>query len=452
MHNARKTERGQALVLIVFAIVGLIGITGLAIDGGNAYSDRRHAQNAADTAALATALSKVRTGWPSGASAGYQVAGANGYDNNGTSNIVHVYRCDDANSSCTLPNPLPSGDTTQNYVQVTIQSTIPTYFARILGIPTMSNYVQSVARAKESQPVAWYNGNALVSLMPGCKPNGWPDDPFTLSGSSVTIVNGTSGVFVNSNCDPAFTSSNNTSLTAPGTCVVGGVSSDGSVNPAPQPGCGSQVDQQTYMLPPLGSGSCTTAGHIDKVGSTYYAYPGNYSGTFPNVSPAGDLKLQRGIYCLNNGNTALDFNSGWNATTDMNENGNMSDPGEGVVFYIPHGAVTINGGASVHLSAMEDAAADAVGLKGYLLYVPPTNTNAVNIAGGGSSALQGSILAPGAPISVSGNSTSQSFNLESQIVGYSIKMTGSGLVQITYNQSVNGTTWTNPLLQPYNNK
>ena len=52
-----KYQHGQAIVLIVVGIVGLIGMTALAIDGGNAYSDRRHAQNAADTAAFAAARS-----------------------------------------------------------------------------------------------------------------------------------------------------------------------------------------------------------------------------------------------------------------------------------------------------------------------------------------------------------------------------------------------------------
>ena len=49
-------ERGQALILIALAAVGLFGMTGLAIDGGMVFSDRRNAQNAADTAALAGAL------------------------------------------------------------------------------------------------------------------------------------------------------------------------------------------------------------------------------------------------------------------------------------------------------------------------------------------------------------------------------------------------------------
>ena len=47
-----KTERGQALVMIVLAAIGLFAFAALAIDGSIIYSDRRHAQNAADTAVL----------------------------------------------------------------------------------------------------------------------------------------------------------------------------------------------------------------------------------------------------------------------------------------------------------------------------------------------------------------------------------------------------------------
>ena len=47
------TERGQALIIITLAAVGIFGIVGLAIDGGAKFADQRAAQNAADTAALA---------------------------------------------------------------------------------------------------------------------------------------------------------------------------------------------------------------------------------------------------------------------------------------------------------------------------------------------------------------------------------------------------------------
>ena len=40
-------ERGQALIVITLAAVGLFAVTGLAIDGSAKFSDRRHAQNAA---------------------------------------------------------------------------------------------------------------------------------------------------------------------------------------------------------------------------------------------------------------------------------------------------------------------------------------------------------------------------------------------------------------------
>ncbi len=56
----KSSERGQALVLIAFAAVGLFAFTALAIDGSRVYSDRRHAQNAADTSALAAALARIR--------------------------------------------------------------------------------------------------------------------------------------------------------------------------------------------------------------------------------------------------------------------------------------------------------------------------------------------------------------------------------------------------------
>ena len=52
-------ERGQALVLIALAIVGLAAMAGLVIDGGNAFLDRRNAQSAADSAALTAALARV---------------------------------------------------------------------------------------------------------------------------------------------------------------------------------------------------------------------------------------------------------------------------------------------------------------------------------------------------------------------------------------------------------
>src|SRR5215475_1233585 len=48
----RRAERGQALVIVALLMTVLIGLMGLVIDAGYAYSERRQIQNAADSAAL----------------------------------------------------------------------------------------------------------------------------------------------------------------------------------------------------------------------------------------------------------------------------------------------------------------------------------------------------------------------------------------------------------------
>jgi len=53
--SPKRKEAGQTLVIIAVAMVGLVAMLALAIDGGNMYLERRRAQNAADAAALAAA-------------------------------------------------------------------------------------------------------------------------------------------------------------------------------------------------------------------------------------------------------------------------------------------------------------------------------------------------------------------------------------------------------------
>lgn len=53
MHGAMKTERGQTIVILAFALIALAAFAGLAIDGGRLYAARRRAQNTADATAMA---------------------------------------------------------------------------------------------------------------------------------------------------------------------------------------------------------------------------------------------------------------------------------------------------------------------------------------------------------------------------------------------------------------
>jgi uncharacterized membrane protein len=109
-----RFERGQALIVVALAIVGLVGIVALAVDGGNVFSDRRKAQNAVDAAALASAYARIKGGDVIGAA--LESAAQNGYDNNGVTNIISVY---------TPPRDGPhAGDI--EYIQVIITSNVTT--------------------------------------------------------------------------------------------------------------------------------------------------------------------------------------------------------------------------------------------------------------------------------------------------------------------------------------
>ena len=67
--TARSSQRGQILVLFTLALFVLLLGTGLVIDGGYAFSQRRVGQNAADFAAMAGTriVGQARTGQPAGA-------------------------------------------------------------------------------------------------------------------------------------------------------------------------------------------------------------------------------------------------------------------------------------------------------------------------------------------------------------------------------------------------
>ncbi len=430
-------EGGQALIVIALAAVGLFAFTALAVDGGMVFSDRRHSQNASDTAALAAALARAR-GNASWEQAGWDRAEVNGYSN-ATGSTVEIYLCSDANATCAN---LAAG-TEDQYVQVRIASTVRLFFARIIGWREVTNHTEAIARASIPEVTPWFDGKALVSTMEGCRSAGDPNDPFTIGGNGTTIIND-SGIFVNSSCNPAFTDNGNSNLvtTDEGVCVVGGVPGNVTgVSPYPDGNCGSQVDASKYQLP---NPDCSQAGSITGSGGNYEAWPGyfNISGnqTFPNVSPSGTLKLHKGIYCLHNG---ISLNGNWVITTDLNENDIHDSDSEGAFFYIPDGDVTFNGGSTLEIYAISSLADDyPEQFLNYLIYVPPTNEANVTITGNNGSIFTGTILAPSSHVTLNGSGNS--FSLDTQIIGYDMTITGGGYVDITYNQANNAVATTNP--------
>jgi hypothetical protein len=448
-------ERGQALIMIALAAVGLFAFTALAIDGSRVFSDYRHAQNAADTSALAAALSKVRadppeTGDTVAQAAGIARASSNGFDN--TNSIVEVHSCSEPNLDppCTgLPGPGPDEDPLEylsQYVQVVIRSATKTTFTRVIGRTEVPFTVSAIARAKPSEVKPLGDGYALSAMDPTAEKAVYGHGNFSLD-----ILN--SGVFDNSNHACAFTTSGSSGNYNVDTAfsVVGGHCKNGFPN---LNGPFQQTPQLEYppkidvLIPSI---ACTGNSVYDPVNHTYS--PGNHNGL--NL-PNGTVTFAPGNHCFNGGvtitgntniiayNTNFLISSGdfdmrsngsfkcnnmlvhINGGTGFHINGNSVNKCEGVTFFASTGDVSWNGNPTI------DFKAPTWGLyKGLLIYLPYENSSALTINGNSQQSLTGSIIAVASPITVSGNSGT--FALTAEIVGRTVNLAGNGNIVIDYN-------------------
>lgn len=156
----KNSERGQAIILIVFSIIGIIGLTALTVDGGVAYSDRRQAQGAADTAAWAGALANARGESVAGIeAAALEVAAQNGYANDGIRSDVTVEVIDDPSGECPANATTPS-----RQITVRIDSYVDTFFAPVIGVEQVTNRVVAVTRACGTFQDGIFGGQAIFSL------------------------------------------------------------------------------------------------------------------------------------------------------------------------------------------------------------------------------------------------------------------------------------------------
>jgi hypothetical protein len=410
----KTSEKGQALIIISLAAVVLFGFAALAIDGSMIFSDQRHAQNAADTSALAAALQIVhKEAWNTTVNTANARAASNGYNNDGSSNVVQVYLCNDPQATCTA---LPTNAKPEEYVQVKITSHIHTNFARVIGFSQVTNHVAAVAHAAPGYRESLFGGNALVAL----NKTGCPAMDF--KGSSTTTITG-SGVFVNSNCNTGSNQAFNAS-TGSGTfdtpCmnVVGGITiGTNTVLKTPGTSCANHTnDPVMQILEPSTAykkpNPCgTTAATYDSI----MLYPGNYTGAFP---PGNQTMMSPGVYCIDAGNQGFTLTGGQTLT------------GNNVFIYMKSGNVSWSSGG-IHLSAMTDINPE---LDGLLLYLASGNCSSVSITGNGTSSYSGTVLAPCSNVKLAGGSSTGNV-LENQIIADTITLTGSNTLNINFNAS-----------------
>ncbi len=409
MHTNGK-PRGQAIIVIALALVGIVGLVGLVIDGGNAYLDRRNAQNAADAAALAGAIVRVRNAGEDWVNASVISAAGNGYNNDGITNKVEIY---------SPPKDGPYKDDVE-YLQVIITSHVKTYFARVIGRSETINVVSAVARTKPAVMKPLLGEAAIVSLAPTSECNKerafwvYEEATFDVSGGSVFInsnnqtcalVQEAGGSIYMRYNDPIY--------------IVGGASIQNPrrLSPVITVGVSPIRYPPPFFMPEV---KCNKQAKISEDGTTMS--PGSWGGKFP---PEKVTNLESGIYCLEHGFLA-----------------EKKDTlvGKNVVIKVTKGAFEIKGGANIQLSAPTEGK-----LAGLLIYLPLDNNGRVYLDVGTDSRFTGTILAPASNILVKSNESKYGFH--SQLIGYRIALSGDSNVVVVYNPDENFHALTMPELQ-----
>ncbi|MEE8391843.1 MAG: pilus assembly protein TadG-related protein [Anaerolineae bacterium] len=190
--KSMQTERGQALIIMAFGIIVLLAIAGLAIDGGTVFTERRHAQNAADAAALtgARALAQAVCSEPGVDDATILAKIQQIVASNNVADAANSVQADYVNSSAAALGAVGSGTIPVGATGISATVTIvrQTYFLPVVGIDTSTASAYALAM---TGPPLFAGGmrpfglpNEIVSQLD-------PEDQFTISftaqGGSITL-------------------------------------------------------------------------------------------------------------------------------------------------------------------------------------------------------------------------------------------------------------------------
>jgi len=139
-----RGERGQVLVIFALALVAIVAMTGLVLDGGSTFVQRRDMQNAADAAAMAAGYSYDTTGSTSSAATAAQSTAASNHYTTGALgvNVVVSNAAADPGWNFTVQVSKPHGNT----------------FTGLLGMPSWP--VTTTATVLAGRP------NGAVGAMP----------------------------------------------------------------------------------------------------------------------------------------------------------------------------------------------------------------------------------------------------------------------------------------------
>jgi hypothetical protein len=402
-----RDEGGQALILIAFALGGLLLGVGLALDTGQLFIARRAAQTAADAGAWAGAAVLYAGGSAAQArTAATDDATRNGYTNGGFISI-------------TTASPPTSGTYSGDpgYIEVAITEEVLTKFLFGASAGRTAITVRAVAGVARSG-----SGQAVIVTRSSGKTT------LTLSGSTSFTVTG-GGTNVNTSDNDAVSIATGP-LTATFHRVTGNVKAGdaGRMSPAPTVGVAGAPDPIAALAGPSTTGMPVFGGQTI-TNATVTLNPGMYSGLV-TVGNLGIARLNAGNYIFRAGLT----------TTGT---GSLVLAGAGgVLLYNANASYPAAGGSCGNLSlagtgTMTLSASRTGSYAGMLLYQARSCTNAAALTVRTGTSLAGTLYVPAATLTVT---VASSVTIASQIVAYELILTGGSALTMTFTPaSITGT-------------
>ncbi len=425
MEKGYSSERGQALVLIVLGIIGLLGFAALAIDGGRVYIDRRTMQNASDTGSMAGGLEVTKyfeanavhysNNWScsnilAGASGAAESAAidrvlSNGYtvdatidESNGDYNGVRV-RCFTENL----------GGIVDRYVEVEtfVTAQTPSSLVQFIFSGPLEQTVISKVRVRPQTTVGY--GASIIALNPAsCQGN---QNGAQFDGSNQVTLTG--GGIISEGC-LGKNGSGHVNVNGGG-ISWGGEMSDfvqvgpGLLHPAPKRNSQPLPDNVTGISAP-NCGPLTNYGLSDSGG---VLSPGVY--TRIDVGNSETAFLEPGLYCI--------------SSNGVRVAGQGVLLGYGVTIYIMNGDFDTQGGSHVELSGPGADPNPHPAIPNVLIYMARGNTGSVNLLGDSDSFYLGTVFAPDATIEVGGTSSLLP-TYSTQLIGWDIFVHGDTTIDI----------------------
>jgi hypothetical protein len=430
-----SSEKGQASVLLALALIGLLGFTALAIDGGMVYANRRHMQNASDAASLAGGSAAAiylenhyvdYAEWNCSdprvlramfnSTSGAEIVAKNSAAVNGYSIDFDLTDQNGVDADCIQGQN--NGSWIERFIDVKtlITSDTPTAFAHFVYSGPLRNTVEAVARVYPRIPLAY--GNAIVALARDCDSGGIEFD-----GSNVVEVTG-GGIFSNSCIDTRGgvsvsvygNADDNISCVLPDCYDDHGAS--GSVSPPPIENTGVPLPPETYEIPPPNCTGLPSHGNYNGDGTIE-------AGQYTQIRiQNGDHAFDPGLYCVSG---------------DVEINGGIV-AGSDVTFYVINGNFHTSGNATTSLIAPPatncgDPCDVARAIPGVLIFLAPGNTNEATLLGTEDSLFRGLVYAPSGTIEAGGTSSLMK-EIFAQLIGNDVKVHGNTNVVVTFNDKL----------------